>query len=62
MLDIRDGRTELKPEEVSILYFEREDQEVSIHSIRVDEEGKVLDTPEGYRNFFEDELERVINY
>ena len=62
LLDIRDKRTELKAEEVSILYFEREDQDVSIHSIRIDAEGKVLDTPESYRNFFRGELDRVIKY
>ena len=62
LLDIRDERTKLKPEDVSILYFEREDMDVSIHSIRIDEKGNVLDTPEGYRNFFKDELNRVIDY
>ena len=62
LLDIRDKRTDLKSDDVSILYFEREDQDVSIHSIRIDEEGNVLDTPEGYRRFFKDELNRVIDY
>ena len=61
-LDIRDKRTDLKSDDVSILYFEREDQEVSIHSIRIDDEGDVLDAPEGYRRFFKDELNRVIDY
>ena len=62
LLDIRDKRTDLKSDDVSILYFEREDQDVSIHSIRIDEEGNVLDTPEGYRRFFKDELNRMIDY
>ena len=62
LLDIRDKRTQLKPNDVSILYFERVDQDVSIHSIRIDEEGNVLDTPKGYRRFFKDELNRVIDY
>ena len=62
LLDIRDRRTDLKSDDVSILYFEREDQDVSIYSIRIDEEGNVLDTPEGYRRFFKDELNRVIDY
>ena len=62
LLDIRDKRTDLKSDDVSILYFEREGQDVSIHSIRIDEEGNVLDTPEGYRRFFKDELNRVIDY
>ena len=62
LLDIRDKRTDLKPGDVSILYFEHKDLDVHIHSIRVDEEGNVLDAPDGYRRFFRDELNRVINY
>ena len=62
LLDVRDKRTDLKPDDVSILYFEREDQDVSVYPIRIDEEGNVLDTPEGYRRFFKDELNRVIDY
>ena len=62
LLDIRDKRTDLKPDDVSILYFERADHAVTIHSIRIDAEGNVLDAPEGYRKFFKDELQRVIDY
>ena len=62
LLDIRDGRTDLTPDDVSILYFERDDLSVTIHSIRIDDEGNVLDAPEGYRSFFRDELRRVIDY
>ena len=62
LLDIRDKSTDLKPEDVSILYFERGDRDVTIHSIRIDAEGKILDAPEGYRKFFKDELNRVIDY
>lgn len=62
LLDVRDKRTDLRAEDVSILYFEREDSDVRIHSIRVGDDGSVLDAPEGYRRFFKDELNRVINY
>lgn len=62
LLDIRDKRTNLKPDDVSVLYFEREDLAVTIHSISIDDEGNVLDAPEGYRKFFKDELQRVIDY
>ena len=62
LLDVRDRRTNLGAEDVSILYFQREDLDVCIHSIRVDDEGSVLDAPEGYRRFFSDELNRVISY
>ena len=62
LLDVRDKRTDLKPDDVSILYFERDDLSVTIHPIRIDDEGNVLDAPEGYRSFFRDELKRVIDY
>lgn len=59
-MDVRDGATDLKPEDVSILYFEPGDLEVKIHSIRLDEMGNVLDAPPGYRQFFTDELMRSL--
>ena len=62
LLDIRDKRTKLKADDVSILYFERGDSDVSIHSIRIDAEGNLVNAPEGYRQFFKDELNRVIDY
>lgn len=62
LLDIRDGKTTLTPQDVSILYFERDDHSVSIHSIGIDKQGEVLNTPESYRRFFKAELKRVIEY
>ena len=59
-MDVREGVGRLKPEDVSILYFERDDLDVRIHSIRLDEEGNVLDAPEGYRRFFVEETARSI--
>ena len=59
-MDVRDGKTNLKPEDVSILFFERNDSSVQIHSIRLDEEGNILDAPQGYRRFFMDETRRSI--
>ena len=41
-LDIRDGTSPLSPDDVSILYFEREDLDVKIHPLWIDEEGNVL--------------------
>ena len=61
-LDVRDRRTELTHEDVSILYFEREDPDVLIHPIRFDKDGNVLGTPGGYRRFFTDELNRSLDY
>ena len=59
-MDIRDGETSLKPEDVSILYFEPGDLSVQIHSIRMDEMGNVLDAPPSYRQFFTKEVRRSI--
>jgi len=57
-MDIRDGKSKLNPEDVSILYFERKDLDVKIHSIGLDKEGNVLNAPSSYRKFFMEEVNR----
>lgn len=59
-MDIRDKKTNLKPEDVSILYFEPGELEVTIHSLGLDKNGNVLDAPPGYRQFFMTEMRRSI--
>ena len=59
-MDVRDKKTDLKPEDVSILYFERGESGVKIHSIRMDEMGNVLDAPDSYGVFFMEETRRSI--
>ena len=59
-MDIRDRQTDLKPSDVSILFFERSDLDVRIHSLRFDEQGNVLGAPDGYGQFFMDEARRSI--
>ena len=59
-MDVRDDKTKLKPEDVSILYFERGDLDVHIHSLQFDEQGNVLDAPLGYRQFFMEEMRRSL--
>ncbi len=59
-MDVRDGVSGLKPEDVSILFFERHGLDVRIHSLRIDKEGNVLDAPDGYRQFFMDEMTRSL--
>ena len=56
---IRRRKTRVKPEDVSILFFEREGLGVRIHSLRLDEQGGVQDAPEGYRRFFMEEFDRL---
>ena len=52
----------LKPDDVSILWFERQDLDVKIHSLRIDQEGNIfpLDAPETYRDFFMEETARSL--
>ena len=59
-MDVRDSKTQLKPEDVSILFFERGDLDVHVHSLRLDEQGNVLGAPEGYRKFFMEETQRSL--
>jgi len=59
-MDVRDAKTELKPDDVSILFFERGDLDVRIHSLRLDGEGNVLDAPPSYRRFFMEETRRSL--
>ena len=60
-MDIRDQKSNLKPEDVSILYFERiNTDEVQIHNISIDEYGNILDQPEKFRAFFTKESNRFL--
>ena len=61
-MDVRDRTGSLSPEQVSILYFERNELEVRIHSLRIDESGNVLDAPPGYGRFFMEETARSLKY
>ncbi len=57
-MDIRDRKTTLRAEDVSLLYFEREGLGVRIHSLGFDEQGNVRGAPDSYRSFFLRETER----
>ena len=59
-MDVRDRKTDLMPEDVSILYFETDGLEARIHSLRLDEYGNIEGAPLGYRQFFMDEMRRSI--
>ena len=58
IMDVRDGKTSLKPEDVSLLFFERRDDEVRIHNVEIDRAGNIRNAPPGYRKFFKDEVNR----
>ena len=59
-MDVRDGVSALKPDDVSILFFERTELDVRIHSLRMDEAGNILEVPDGYRSFFLEETARSL--
>ena len=51
-MDVRDGVGWLTPDEVSIIYFERDALDVHVHSLRIDEDGNIVGAPDIYRQFF----------
>ena len=59
-IDIRDNNNSLHPDDVSILYFERGDLDVRIHSLRIDEYGNIMGAPDSYRNFFMEETGKLL--
>lgn len=61
-MDIRDHKSPLSPNDVSILYFERNEIDVHIHSMRIDEQGNIVDAPPSYGNFFMEEAARSGQY
>ena len=61
-MDVRDRETSLTPDDVSILYFERDGLDVRIYSIRIDEAGNIVGAPETYRRFFMEETARDLGF
>jgi hypothetical protein len=59
-MDVRDRTTRLRPEDVSILFFERRALGVRIFSLVIDDAGNVLGAPASYRRFFMEETNRSI--
>ena len=59
-MDLRDKKHGLRPEDVQILYFERNAGGVNIHRITFDELGNLQNVPTGYRRFFLEEERRLL--
>ena len=59
-MDVRDKTTKLRSDDVSVVYFEREGQDVAIHSLQIDENGNI-DAPESYGRFFMEEVSRELH-
>ena len=52
----------LKPDDVSILYFEPAGAAVTIHALTLDAEGNLRNAPAGYRDFFLKETDRLLGF
>ena len=59
-MEVRDGTAGLKPEDVSILFFERVGLDVKIHSLRIGKQGDIEGVPNGYRQFFMEETAKSL--
>ena len=57
-MDVRDGTTDLRPKDVTVLFFERDGLEANISPIKFDRLGNVVGAPPSYGRFFMDELSR----
>jgi hypothetical protein len=53
-MEVRESRY-IRPEDVSILYFERSRHDIDVHVISVDKQGNIRGAPKGYRSFFIEE-------
>ena len=59
---VADPDKSIRPDDVSLVFFERDGLEVFLHSLSVDELGNVEGAPPGYRKFFLDELQRSVAF
>ena len=59
-MEVRDSKGALSPDDISILFFERGDLGVRIHSLRIDGDGNIMDAPDSYRRFFMEETAKSL--
>lgn len=59
-MEMRERTNGLRPDDIVILYHERGNLDVRVHSLRWDEDGNILGVPSGYRQFFSKERRRSI--
>ncbi len=52
----------LRPDDVSIIFFEPQRNAVKMHNIALDEFGNIKDAPESYRSFFLKETDRLLGF
>ena len=61
-MDIRDEECMLQHRDVAILFFDRCGSNVKIHPIKLDPAGNIVDPPPSYRQFFMQEINRLVRY
>ena len=59
-IDVRDRKTKLTHDMVSILFFVRKADGVDIKTLKLDENGNIIDAPHEYGEFFMDEKRKVL--
>ncbi len=59
-IDVREGR--LNCHNVNIIYFHAGENSIEIHEISIDKQGNLTNCPDGYRDFFIREQERVLGF
>jgi hypothetical protein len=57
-MEVRQGT--LKPDDVSLLYFERQKHGATIHNLELDKSGSITNAPDGFRQFFLDEENELL--
>lgn len=59
-IEIRKGN--IKPDDVSLIYFEPKRNIVNVHNIRFDKLGNMMEAPQGYRDFFLKESKSLMGF
>ena len=59
-IEIMNGR--ISPNDVSLLYLEPSGNSVRVHNIGFDKQANLLEVPQGYRDFFMNESDRLLGF
>ena len=59
-IEIMNG--EIAPQDVSLIYLEPVGNRVKVHNIQFDRQANLLDVPQGYRDFFIDESDKLLGF
>ncbi len=59
-IEIRNKK--ISPDDVALVYFEPDGDQINIHNIGFDEVGNLMNTPDSYQHFFLDESDRFLGF